>query len=190
MSTLMSTTSSPGALTTLQSHRWRWRGLLQYISFLSPPSLPSDSSVLATSSLFTLAKAVETGDHKMSGSQASTQTASAGLHPFDPLTPGEIQLAVKILEASFPGVPLRYKKIDVQEPAKKDVIPYIEAERLGKPLPPKPARVLQALFHRLDNGTFYKAMLNADTKSVIHVKELPKSIQVSVCGRARRKDIG
>ncbi|KAJ9195634.1 hypothetical protein DTO164E3_6710 [Paecilomyces variotii] len=173
----MSTTSSPGALTTLQSHRWKWRGLLQYISFLSPPSLPSDSSVLATSSLLTLAKAVETGDHKMSGSQASAQTASAGLHPFDPLTPGEIQLAVKILEASFPGVPLRYKKIDVQEPAKKDVIPYIEAERLGKPLPPKPARVLQALFHRLDNGTFYKAMLNADTKSVIQVKELPKSIQ-------------
>ncbi|KAL1999642.1 hypothetical protein VTN02DRAFT_4221 [Thermoascus thermophilus] len=101
----------------------------------------------------------------------------AGPHPFDPITAGEIRLAVKILEATFPGVPLRYKRIDVQEPVKKDVVPYIEAERLGKPLPPKPARVLMALFHRLDSGTFYKALLNADTKSVIYARELPKDVQ-------------
>ena len=49
------------------------------------------------------------------------------LHPFDPITPAEIQLAVKILEAAFPGVSLRYKKIDVNEPLKKEVVPYIEA---------------------------------------------------------------
>lgn len=103
----------------------------------------------------------------------------AGLHPFDPITPGEIQLAVKILEAAFPGVPLRYKKIDLQEPIKKDVIPYIEAERLGKPLPPKPARLLLTLFHRLDTGVFYKAVLNAGTKSIVYAKELPKEVQVS-----------
>lgn len=68
--------------------------------------------------------------------QAVSQTGLAQLHPFDPLTPSEIQLAVKILESTFPGVKLRYKRIDVQEPLKKDVIPYIEAERLGQSLPP------------------------------------------------------
>lgn len=112
--------------------------------------------------------------------------STAGLHPFDPLTPGEIELAVKILEASFPGVPLRYKRIDVQEPTKKDVIPYIEAERLGKPLPPKPARLLQTLFHRLDTHAFYKAILNVDTRSVIYAKELPKGVQVSSSRRVSR----
>lgn len=100
------------------------------------------------------------------------------LHPFDPITPGEIQLAVKILEAAFPGVSLRYKKIDVNEPLKREVVPYIEAERLGKPLPTAPTRLLQVLFHRLDNGAFYKALLNAGTRSVVYAKQLPKDVQV------------
>lgn len=102
----------------------------------------------------------------------------ASLHPFDPITPGEIQLAVRLLESTFPGVKLRYKRIDLQEPIKQDVIPYIEAERLGKPRPKKPARLLMALFHRLDNGSFYKALLNADTNTVVSAKELPKDVQV------------
>jgi primary-amine oxidase len=100
------------------------------------------------------------------------------LHPFDPITPAEIQLAVKILEAAFPGVSLRYKKIDVNEPLKREVVPYIEAERLGKPLPTAPTRLFQVLFHRLDNGAFYKALLNAGTRSVVYAKQLPKEVQV------------
>ncbi|KAJ5888616.1 Copper amine oxidase N2-terminal [Penicillium taxi] len=99
------------------------------------------------------------------------------LHPFDPITPEEIQLAVNILESAFPGVKLRYKRIDLQEPAKHETVPYIEAERLGKPLPAKPVRILMSYFHRLDNGSFYKAMLNADTKSIVSAKELPKEVQ-------------
>ena len=120
--------------------------------------------------------------------QAVSQTGLTQLHPFDPLTPSEIKLAVKILEGAFPGVKLRYKRIDVQEPLKKDVIPYIEAERLGKSLPPKPARVLHTLFHRLDNGAFYKALINADTKSVIYAKEMPKHVQVRISCRGNRHD--
>ena len=104
----------------------------------------------------------------------------AALHPFDPITPGEIQLAVKILEAAFPGVNLRYKRIDVQDPIKRDVVPYIEAERLGKSLPPKPARLLLLMFHRMDSGAFYKGLLNADTRAVVSINEMPKEIQVSV----------
>ncbi|KAJ6131339.1 Copper amine oxidase N2-terminal [Penicillium sp. IBT 18751x] len=101
----------------------------------------------------------------------------ASLHPFDPITAGEIRLAVRILEAAFPGVKLRYKRIDLQEPTKHEVVPYLEAERRGEPRPPKPARLLMALFHRLDNGSFHKALLNADTKSIVSAKELPKEVQ-------------
>ncbi|KAL4750026.1 hypothetical protein BDW72DRAFT_194270 [Aspergillus terricola var. indicus] len=99
------------------------------------------------------------------------------LHPFDPITPGEITLATRILQAAFPGVKLRYKKIDLQEPIKAEVVPYIEAERLGKPLPRKPTRLLQVLFHRMDTGAFFKGLLNADSKSVVYAKELPREIQ-------------
>ncbi|KKK16254.1 copper amine oxidase [Aspergillus ochraceoroseus] len=99
------------------------------------------------------------------------------LHPFDPITPGEITLATKILQAAFPGVTLRYKKIDIQEPIKAEVVPYIDAERLGKPLPTKPSRLLQVLFHRLDTGAFFKALLNAGARTVVYAKELPKHVQ-------------
>ncbi|KAJ5612852.1 hypothetical protein N7510_006046 [Penicillium lagena] len=98
-------------------------------------------------------------------------------HPFDPITPDEIKLAGRILEATFPGVPLRYKRIDVNEPIKKDVLPYIEAERLRRPLPPPPARLLYVLFHRLDTGAFYKAILNADRRTIVYAKELPREVQ-------------
>ncbi|KAJ5943188.1 hypothetical protein N7516_003356 [Penicillium verrucosum] len=100
-----------------------------------------------------------------------------GPHPFDPITPEEIKLAVRILEATFPGVSLRYKRIDVNEPIKKDVVAYIEAERLRRPLPPPPARLLYVLFHRLDTGAFYKAILNADKRTIVYAKELPKEVQ-------------
>ena len=102
------------------------------------------------------------------------------LHPFDPITPEEIKLAVRILEATFPGVPLRYKRIDVNEPIKKDVLPYIEAERLRRPLPKPPARLLYVLFHRLDSGAFYKAILNADTRAIVYAKELAREVQVGM----------
>lgn len=100
------------------------------------------------------------------------------LHPFDPISPSEIKLAVRILEATFPGVPLRYKRIDVNEPIKKDVLPYIEAERLRRPLPPPPARLLYTLFHRLDTSAFYKAVLNADKGTIVYAKEFPREVQV------------
>jgi len=111
----------------------------------------------------------------------------ASLHPFDPITPGEIQLAVRILESAFPGVSLRYKRIDLQEPAKNEVIPYLEAERRGDIRPRKPARLLAAMFHRLDNGSFYKALLNADTKSVVSAKEMPKGVQVGLSRNPKKK---
>ena len=99
-------------------------------------------------------------------------------HPFDPISADEIQLAVKVLKAHFPGVLLRFKRIDVQEPIKKDTVLYLEAERLRSPLPPRPARLLQALFHRLDNHAFIKTTLNADTRRVLVMKELPIGVQV------------
>lgn len=104
-------------------------------------------------------------------------------HPFDPIRPNEVSLAAEILQASFPGVSLRFKVIDVQEPIKRDVVPYLEAERLGTPLPAKPARIIQSLFHRLDTKAFLKALINLDTRTVISAKELPKHVQVCVTTR-------
>jgi primary-amine oxidase len=68
-------------------------------------------------------------------------------HPFDPVTAEEIRSAVTILGAEFKGIELRFKLIDVNEPTKNDVIPYVEAELFGQQLPAPPLRLIQCLFH-------------------------------------------
>lgn len=113
-------------------------------------------------------------------SQGVAPTTAHTRHPFDPITPHEIRLVARILEAAFPGVALRYNRIDLHEPIKNDVVPYIEAERLRKPLPPRPARLLYSYFHRQDNGACYKSLVNADSKTVVSTKAIPEGVQVGI----------
>ncbi|KAF9879668.1 hypothetical protein CkaCkLH20_02479 [Colletotrichum karsti] len=98
-------------------------------------------------------------------------------HPFDPLRPEEILLTTKILKAALPGIPLRFKALDIQEPRKADVIPFIEAERTGAPFPRYPDRVVSVLFHRLDTRAFLKALVHVGNKSILSLKELPADLQ-------------
>ena len=105
-------------------------------------------------------------------------------HPFDPLHPDEIELATQILTKALPESRLRFKVIEVQEPRKQDVIPYIEAERTGSTLLEKPARLVYSMFHRLDDGAFMKALINLDRRNLLSVKELPADIEVSNIPRA------
>lgn len=98
-------------------------------------------------------------------------------HPFDPLRPEEIEQSAAILRAALPDIKLRFKTIEVREPIKNDVIPFIEAERLGRSLPRRPARVIYVLFHRLDTGAFMKALINLTDGAVLSIKELPRHVQ-------------
>jgi primary-amine oxidase len=58
----------------------------------------------------------------------------------DPITPLELSRAVTILRDDFHGIRLRFKFADLYECPRRDVIPYLECERLGMPLPPPPDR--------------------------------------------------
>ncbi|KZT55201.1 hypothetical protein CALCODRAFT_518892 [Calocera cornea HHB12733] len=123
-----------------------------------------------------IANVLPTSNGAVNGKHAGPSPESE-LHPFDPLTPTEIRNTVSILKAQFPDVPLRFKVIELLEPTKADVIPYIEAERLGTPLPPKPTRLTFSYFHRMDKGIFYKAILTPSTGKMVSLKELPAAIQ-------------
>ncbi|PSN70859.1 hypothetical protein BS50DRAFT_659666 [Corynespora cassiicola Philippines] len=101
----------------------------------------------------------------------------SSVHPFDPITPGEIQSAARAIRLSLPSVSVRFRRIDIQDPIKQQVIPYIEAARLDLPLPTPPPRVVQVLFDNNDNGLFCKASVNVTAKSVIYIKEFPKHVQ-------------
>lgn len=101
------------------------------------------------------------------------------LHPFDPISAQEIEHASHAIRNGLPGVSIRFRRIDLDEPIKKLTIPYIEAERLGQDLPTPPPRIAQVLFDNEDVGTLCKAKVDLRQQSVISIRELPKGTQVS-----------
>lgn len=54
-------------------------------------------------------------------------------HPLGPLTATEITKSSKLIRALWPSnTKLHFKAVTLQEPAKAQLVPYLEAERLGK----------------------------------------------------------
>lgn len=99
-------------------------------------------------------------------------------HPLDPLTGDEIALTRDILTREYgTDAKLRFKVMELGEPFKKELIPYLEAERKGESLPPKPARCVKVYFHRMDTHAFLKARVNLTDKKIDTVEELPPEIQ-------------
>lgn len=96
-------------------------------------------------------------------------------HPLDPITPAELRQAVKILRDLFPGTRLRFKFIDIYECPKNEIIPYLESERLGTPLPPPPNRRARIYFHKHITDVFQKAVVNLTTGDVELLQALPDS---------------
>lgn len=57
-------------------------------------------------------------------------------HPLAPVSADEIKQAVSFIRAQWPAdTDLHFKCITLQEPAKAEVVPYIEAEANGQSLP-------------------------------------------------------
>jgi primary-amine oxidase len=63
-------------------------------------------------------------------------------HPLAPIDASEIKQAVSYVRSQWPaGTDLHFKSITLQEPAKKEVVPYLDAEASGAPLPQIDRRV-------------------------------------------------
>lgn len=63
-------------------------------------------------------------------------TKQRPLHPLAPLTGDEIKAAAAIIKSVWPaGTDLQFKNITLEEPAKAEVIPYLDAEHAGASLP-------------------------------------------------------
>jgi len=57
-------------------------------------------------------------------------------HPFAPLSRDEIRSASGLVQSQWPeNTDLQFKAITLEEPAKSEAIPYIEAENAGKTSP-------------------------------------------------------
>ncbi|KAI8675694.1 Amine oxidase [Fusarium keratoplasticum] len=96
-------------------------------------------------------------------------------HPLDPLHADEIAQVVKILNHCQRSK-LRFKVITLDEPRKQDLIPYLEAERLGDLLPTPPNRKAYVYFHTLDDHKFHRGVVNITTNTV-EVDQILEGIQ-------------
>lgn len=65
-------------------------------------------------------------------------------HPLDPIRPAEIEAASRLIGKKYAGTKTRFQQIDLQEPSKQDLAPYIEAERLGETPSSTPDRLVRA----------------------------------------------
>jgi len=70
-------------------------------------------------------------------------------HPLAPIDATEIKQAVSYVRSQWPtGTDLHFKSITLQEPAKKEVVPYLDAEASGAPLPQIDRRVAVTYYIR------------------------------------------
>lgn len=77
---------------------------------------------------------------------ASKSTIS---HPLCPLTASEISTTADLVRSVWPSsVDLRFKIITLDEPAKKSMIPYLDAEHSGSPLPEIPRKAFVSYYLR------------------------------------------
>ena len=69
-------------------------------------------------------------------SSAPCYVKSPRAHPYNPLSADEIKYASSILETQWAqNTDIQYKVITLQEPPKKEVLPYLDAEARGASLP-------------------------------------------------------
>ena len=70
-------------------------------------------------------------------------------HPLNPLTTSEISATAALIRSAWPShTDLRFKTITLLEPAKKDFLPYLDAEHNGKPLPSISRKAFTAYYIR------------------------------------------
>ncbi|KAG7120857.1 Copper amine oxidase 1 like protein [Verticillium longisporum] len=92
------------------------------------------------------------------------------IHPFEPLTPSEINETTNILKKSWPADKLFFRAITLAEPPKKDMIVFLDDEQSSPgsgARPPRQTRV-QVFIEKL----LHEIIVNLDQQAVASNKEL------------------
>lgn len=95
------------------------------------------------------------------------------LHPLDPATAEEIEKATALVKQLFFGIPLHFKAAGLDEPPKRDLSAYLDAEHEGRPLPPLPRRVFVMWYiHRTPR--LFEGVVDVTNNKVEQYQELPR----------------
>lgn len=98
--------------------------------------------------------------------QSFAGTLQAVSHPLAPLTSHEISTSAQLIRSLYPtGTEFIFKTISLREPAKKDVVPFLEAERSGRSLPTL-HRVSFVWYYLTNTDKYHEAFVNLSTNKV------------------------
>ncbi|KAB5536213.1 copper amine oxidase [Coniochaeta sp. 2T2.1] len=87
-------------------------------------------------------------------------------HPLGPLTGAEISRSSGLVAQSWPqGTQFRYKSIKLREPAKAELLPYLEAERTGMELP-SIERLADVIYYIKNTDKLHEAIVNLTKDTV------------------------
>ncbi|ANB11905.1 putative peroxisomal copper amine oxidase [Sugiyamaella lignohabitans] len=94
-------------------------------------------------------------------------------HPLDQLTADEINRAVKLIKSRYSGKLLHFKNVETEEPPKALLVPYLEAEKAGRPIAPPP-RIAYNIYYVLDDKKAEEAWIDLGTNTIIKTAVIPK----------------
>ncbi|KAL8925133.1 MAG: hypothetical protein Q9208_003638 [Pyrenodesmia sp. 3 TL-2023] len=87
-------------------------------------------------------------------------------HPLSPLTSSEITHTSALVQSLYPkSTSLQYKSITLQEPAKSELVPYLDAERSGITLPSIERRAFVSYYIR-NTDKLHEAIVNLSRRRV------------------------
>ncbi|KAK4545123.1 hypothetical protein LTR36_003674 [Oleoguttula mirabilis] len=105
-----------------------------------------------------------------------------GTHPLAPLSAEEIEGTVSIIKAQWPtNADLQFKSVTLEEPAKAEMVPYLEAEFHGDSLPNIDRRVSVNYYLRKTNK-FHEAVINLTQQSVEYNVRLGPNVHAPIDG--------
>lgn len=103
-------------------------------------------------------------------------TKQSTTHPFAPLTGDEIKNASRLIKSQWPeNIDIQFKAVTLEEPAKAEAVPYLEAEFRGDALPTIDRRVFVSYYIRKTNK-FHEAIVNLSTQHVESNARLGKNV--------------
>lgn len=97
-------------------------------------------------------------------------------HPFAPLAGDEIKNAAHLIKSQWPSnTVLHFKAVTLEEPAKAEAVPYLEAEFHGDSLPTIDRRVFVSYYLKNTNK-FHEAFINLSTQTIESNVRLGKNV--------------
>ncbi|GAB7346684.1 hypothetical protein MBLNU459_g1806t2 [Dothideomycetes sp. NU459] len=90
----------------------------------------------------------------------------AAVHPFAPLSRDEIRTASDLIQSQWPqNSDLQFKAVTLEEPAKAEAVPFLDAQRSGQKVPSIDRRAFVNYYIR-KTSKFHEAVVNLSTQTV------------------------